>query len=258
MRQINKLVLIVLGFVIVQTLNSLIDILSYILLILSTPFTFLVEINIDKLNSIGKWGLLIIYILLYWGLIQIGTYLWLRYKRNNEPTAEIGETISLLCESELSELINSIDAKEPQDKIRDSTVRLLKEFERGVTRMFELNKGEYKCLWGFPSDQDDNVCILAIENEVMKEELEIFEWALGSKKHRFYSNDIHDNFEGIVQEMAFARNLGEFRLGFAILIYKNGVVTQSRRQMFKTASSYLLLLGHIDKLTQEMVQLYQE
>lgn len=257
MKHLNKVLFIVISYITVQIVDSLTNILDWILVTLSLPFIFITSFNVEDLATFYKWGLLLLYVCLYWGLIMAIVYLWNTILKKEKAIFE-GESITSLCESELSDLINAIEANESRNKVKDSTVRLLKEFERGVTKMFGLGKGEYKCLWAFPSKEDDNLCILTIENEVTREEAEIFEWALGSKKHHFYSNDIKDNFHGVVKEMAFTRNLGEFRLGFAILINKENVVTQEKRKIFKTASSYLLLLGHIDKLTQEMVQLYQD
>lgn len=248
-----------LSFVIAQIVNSISDLLNWLISILHIPFSFIVSIEVhDDTFALVKWLIVLFYLFVYGGIINLLLQLW-HYAYPHKNFSSVS-ALSSLCESELSELINLIDQKAPNEKIRDSTIKLLREFERGVKDLFSLKKGDYKCLWAFPTnlDGDENICIIAIENEVTKEEAEIFAWALGSNKHTFYSNDIKDNFNGTVREIAFARNLGVFRLGFAITIHKEGIVTRENRDYFKAASSYLLLLGHIDKLTQEMVYLHKE
>lgn len=176
---------------------------------------------------------------------------WIIGKSNNDSveTDEIGiETPYATCQDEISTAINSLDNKEPLPQKSVKTISFMKRFEEEAKRIFELEDGEFECVWILPphNKSTHKFQIACIEKEI--DDFYTFriliESSLGQDDSRIVVEKVKQPVpQSKHEQFLIVKNFGRFRMGFAMLVKQENVFNQQNMQEFEQLSSYLLLLG---------------
>ncbi|SET73693.1 hypothetical protein SAMN05421676_107130 [Salinibacillus kushneri] len=231
------------------------------------PFTEKLQPNMDSSRLIHWLAVsiaLIFYILITKGLVKLF----------QKPVKLRSSYPEMVCQNEIASMLDAVDS-EDDVKINEKIITFMKKFDEMVAEIFKMDKNDLKSLWVLQINKDeyhktiekendefyhnDHKSILMIVNlnEQMKpteEDKRIIRWALQQPNPQFWDDRVKRNFNGENREFVFVRNYGEFRLGYALLFKQQHMITEEKLQHFQAASSYLMLLGKIDNLTDKMIK----
>ncbi|MCP8615844.1 hypothetical protein [Salirhabdus salicampi] len=202
------------------------------------------------------------YIIFSLGLVK------LLYKKENKSYPKI------ICQDEIAAMLDAVESS-TDFHINEKIIHFMNEFDKTTAQMFGMDRKDLKSLWvlqmgqreyeqyfgkskvgRYDNENKTYLCIVDLNDEShpTEEEKRIIQWALRQPNPQFWDDRIKRNFRGVHKEFVFVRNYGEFRLGYALLFNQYGKVTEERLKQFHIASSYLMLLGKIDNLTEKMVK----
>jgi hypothetical protein len=247
-------------------ISSMITIISFIILAITLPkeelntitngflFPFTEKLHLDMNTSrIYHWMTMMFTAFIY--IIFIAGTIRLFLKKEKTVYSEI------FCQNEIAAMLDTVDSGSVTT-VNEKIITFLNEFDKNTANIFGLKNEELKSLWVFQieGDEDNNYLIIDLNEKSVpsEEDKRIIKWALGQPNPQFWDDRIKKNFQGANEEFVFVRNYGEFRLGYALLFTKKEMITDQRLNQFHTASSFLMLLGKIDNLTEKMVKYIKE
>jgi hypothetical protein len=243
------LILIILVNGLFETFTDYIDKLIYYL---AYPLSSVLQLQTIMENDMLK--------VLYFGLILFVYYFLLKGIKSIKQSFEKDGNSSFDgtgFEKELSAAIANIEEPNvnPEEK-KQTILNFITEFERWIGNILELNQRQYKCHWIFPMGRKNWLSLYTDANSLTENEKELIDYLVRRPNPRFHSTDVSGHIsDSLLEEIIFVKNFGRLRLGFTVLIYQKGILTDRKKQEFSAATSYLLLMGYNTKLINELITL---
>ncbi|KYD21898.1 hypothetical protein [Parageobacillus toebii] len=238
-----------------ETFTDVIDIFNDVLI---KPIKWLYPLKAHQLSFVKVlfFGI----ILLSYYFIISGIYNFIMGLRENQ----FNENQYLKqFEKYLSEAIMNVEKNESDSKIKESITNFMDSFEEWIGSILKLQSKHYKCFWIIPSPQlesginsgeNQTTDFLLISKATITNEIKnLLSFIVRSSKSRYFDTQVSQHIDNEpIEELMCVRNFGDLKLGFAVLIYKNGVINDQIKQEFLIPTSYLLLMGFNEKLTEAM------